>query len=609
MILLDKTKKNNTKPIAIAIAVLVLIVVGAFAYTYTAPKPVTPVTTAVTTAAKTAVTTAAKTTRLVPDPTTLNVASWAEAGSLDPANQVTGGIYTVNRNVYEGLLMFDGSSVNDYVPVLATSWTFSPDGKMYTFNLRQGVKFQDGTPFNASAVKFAYERVVGVNKVPGTYFSGIDRIDVVNNYQVTFYLKDASAIFPKHLAAIYGWQMVSPSAVRAHATPDDKWAENWLLDHSAGTGPYVVREWVRQDHVTLEQFKDYWKGWKPGQIQRAILKLVTQASTQRQLLEKGDVDIAENLIIQDQQALQNVTGIVNFTPKLYPSLWQIQFDTSRPPLQDVQVRQALLYATDLTAFVKLVGGVARPGTSPLPSFLSPYYTGDYAYRTNTNNATKLLDAAGWKMGTDGFRYKDGQKLSIVYHCDAGDEFRRMVGEEMKSQWQKIGIDLTVAPEVQTVTYGRLIKGEKVANMYILGGYGYSDPYVYLVDNVYSTKFPYNNMAHYQNPTVDNLLDKLQSTTDVQQRVAISRQLQRILMVDDPAGIYFMEAPETYSRFQRDWVQGRVYNPAYWRALNMYDMWKGYPSQGTPVTVQPSVVQSASIYLPVIDYSTAPKFRD
>jgi len=583
LIFLEKVKKNNIKPIAIAVAILVLIVVGAFAYTYTAPKTTTPVTT----------TMATKTAPAIPEPTTLRVASWAEAASLDPASAISGALYTVSRNTYESLLMFKGSSVEDYDPVLATSWTFSPDGKVYTFTLRQGVKFQDGTPFNASAVKFSYERAIGVNKGPAAYLKVIDKIDVIDNYQVRFTLKNASALFPKHLAGLYGWQIVSPSAVQAHATADDRWAEKWLLDHSVGTGPYVIKEWVRQDHILLEQFPSYWKGWKPGQIQRIMLKLVSQASSQRQLLEKGDVDIAENLLTEDQIAMQNVTGVTNFTPKMYASLWQIQFDTTRPPLSDAQVRRALLYALDPSAFVKLASGIARPATSPLPSFMLPYYTNQNAYATDTNNAAKLLDGAGWKMGSDGFRSKDGQRLTLVYHCAAGDEFRRKIGEEMKSQWQKIGVEVTVAPEVEAITYGRLLKGDKVAHLYILGGYGYSDPFLYLSDNVYTRAFPYNNMGHYSNPTVDNLLDQLSSTTDIQQRTNIARQLQRIVMADDPAGIYILEAPETYSRFQRDWVQGRVYNPAYWRALNGYDMWKGYPSQGTPISAQSIGVQSVS----------------
>lgn len=556
---------NKNVIIGIILAVAVLGVASG-AYFLSTPSPPT----------KPTVTTPTVTKPAVPEQTTLRIGSYFEPLSLDPVHSVSGALWCVTRNVYEGLLKYKGTGTEEYDPLLATSWTMSSDAKVFTFNLRQNVKFHDGTMMNAEAVKFSFERLIGTKRAPSVYFKGIDKIDVVSEYVIRFTLKEPSGVFLKDLASLSGWVIMSPTAVKANAKSDDPWAEKWLLENSAGTGPYKIAEWVRENRVVLTKFDGYWGGWKPGQIERVVMQLIREAASQRMLLEKGDIDIAENLSMEDQEILKKMKGITDMTPTEFASSFVVLFDVTRPPFDDVIVRRAVSYATDYETYVKLVLGVGKPGASPIPQFMKLYWTGKYGYKYDPKKAAELLDEAGWKLGSDGFRYKGGNKFAISYLYSTGDEFRRKVGEQLKNDFLKVGISVDIIAEPVTVTTGRLLKGEKPAHIYIQGLYGYGDPTGYLLPVYLQVAFPSWNLGNYKNAKVEELVPKLIATADVQERIKICDELQRILCWEDPASIYLLELPEIYSRLVRDWVQGRVYNPAYWRALNIYDMWKGYP---------------------------------
>jgi peptide/nickel transport system substrate-binding protein len=544
---------------------------GAYYLTQPSPSP-PPATTAATTATSQATSQARPP---IPEPTTLRIAAIFEPVSLDPANSVSGALWTVVRNTYEGLLRFKGSGFDEVEPFLATSWTISPDGKAYTFKLREGVEFQDGTPFNAEAVKFGFERVIGVNRTPAVYWKGIDKIEVLGDYEIRFTLKQPSALILKDFATLWGWQIVSPTAVKQHATSDDKWAEKWLLENSAGTGPYKIVEWVREDRVVLDKFDGYWGGWKPGQIDRVVMKLIREATTQRLLLEGGDIDIAECITLDDEKILETTPGIRVDIPDTYSNMWVVLFDANRPPFDDARVRRAISYAVNYDAYPELWLGKAKRGSSPIPSFMEHYYTPKYSYTYDLNKASQILDDVGWKLGSDGFRSKDGTKFVLTYGYSTGEEPKRRIGEQLKSDLFKAGIDVSIAPEPMSVTVGRLNKGEHPANMWTHSIYGFADYTGYMVSYYLASAFPVFNYGNYSDPRVEQLFTQSVYESNPEERIKMADELQRILTVDNPAAIFIAETPEGYGRVMRDWVQGRVYNPVYWRSNYIYAMWKGY----------------------------------
>jgi len=160
--------------------------------------------------------------------------------------------------VYDTLTTVDrGGKV---IPSLAKGWTISPDFQEYTLYLREGVKFHDGTPFTADAVKYSFDRMLGVGRTAYGYYSNYateDTIEVMGEYTVKFTFKEPWTLFLVDLITD-AYKIVNPAYVRAHATDDDPWALEWLHEHECGTGPFELVEWIHGDRILFREFGEYW---------------------------------------------------------------------------------------------------------------------------------------------------------------------------------------------------------------------------------------------------------------------------------------------------------------------------------------------------------------
>lgn len=501
---------------------------------------------------------------------TLTVASYWEPTSIDPCHSLSGALACVTRNVYEGLVRFNGSGTteDDILPSLATSWQLSDDGKTWRFDLRQGVKFHDGTPFNASAAKFGIDRMLAYKGGPSGFFTQIDHVDVVDNYIINIALTTPSATILKHLATFFGYCFVSPSAVAAHNSTDDPLAKTWFNDHPVGTGPYQFVEWVRETRIVLTKYDDYWGGWDGKHVNRVVFLRVIEAGTQKMMIAKGDVDIAESIDIIDQLAFNATPGIQLVLSEKYSSGFYGLFCVAPgKPLSDVRLRRAILYAVNYTVYWQnLQMGLGQRMLSMFGSFQTPYWTDDFAYDRNLTRARELLAEAGY--GTN-----NTLKLKVVY--SAGNEFRRKVFEQLRTDLLEAGIDVEVTGQADTLTFGQVSAGENRFDIYCQGLYGCSDP-DYALTNLFPSWMvsPAGwNLGRYNNTEFDQLINAERGATNVTERVQIFYRLQQIGMWEDPACIPFLEMPEESARLQRSWVKGRYYNPAMWRTVDVYRIWK------------------------------------
>ena len=495
--------------------------------------------------------------------TTLTIADALQPSSLDIATEYEAAAMAVNRVVYERLVRYaaDGTNIE---PELATSWTVSPDGKEYTFQLRKGVKFQDGTDFTSAAVKSSFERVLKINQGPAWMFSSIDQITCPDDYTVTFVLKQPFSAFLAVLANIWGTGIISPAAVTKNEVSGDS-ATAYMQDHMVGTGPYKLVEWVHGDHITLEKNADYWGGWpeKDGKIiDRVVIKFITEGSTQRLQLEKGDVDIAMNISVDDLATVSKEAGLTLIEK---PSMMgtYVRFNTAKAPLDNVKFREAIRYAVDYDSIInKIMQGHAVEMQGPAAIGLPGHDDTLPVFKQDMVKAKQLLTESGVST-----------PITLTYVYETGQEDRRMVGELIQSNLAELGINVTITTMPWESIWG-LVSAEDKTQTPDLTANGwwpdYADVQDYLYPMYYTTQAPPNslNIGFYSNTEVDKLLDQAMAETEETARNNEYKQAQQ-LIVADVASLDLYQ--KTMTIMMRNTVSGFVYNPIYTEAFNIYDM--------------------------------------
>ncbi len=411
---------------------------------------------------------------------------------------------------------------------LATSWSVSPDGKVYTFHLRSGVKFHDGSPLDAAAVKFNFDRTH--NPALGTRCGGCamgfyDAADVVNASTVAIHLKAPWAPFLDAASLFY--RMVSPAGVRKVGDQD-------FGQHPVGSGPFRFVQWIPNDRVILERNPDY--GWPsplfkhqgPAYLDRVIFRIIPEPSTRVNALETGEVQVTTAVAPQDFQRLAHdarFKPIVGLSPGS-PYSWAI--NVTKPPTNDLAVRQAMEYGINRDLIARVVYGPFQPYGAYRPAYtlLSPvtwgYDKASGIYHYDPVKARALLDAAGWKPGPDGIRRKDGQPLVIVFNA-----WEHGIPELVQAELRSVGIDVKVGIYDALTVNEDQRKGE--SNLSPLPG-ARTDPDVLSAflhsRNVGGGGF---NFSFVKDPELDKLFDAGATEVNLERRKQIYADAQRYAM--------------------------------------------------------------------------------
>ena len=489
----------------------------------------------------------------------------AEPITLDPHVAYSTDSMRVNRLVYEKLLDYKPGSLTEFVPALAERWEISSDQKTYTFYLRRNVKFHNGEIFNAEAVRFSFERLKGIGKGPSWFLvAPVDKVEVIDEYTIRFVLSDVYTDFLHRIAAAWGFYIMPPSWVKEHSTTDDPWAEKYCYDHMVGTGPYKLSEWKHHDRVVLVKNDEYWGGWTGKHIEKIVIREVKEPTTQRMLLEKGEVDIAYGITIKDSLDLKKNPDIEAVIEPSFNTLY-IFMHCGRAPLNDVRVRKAISYAYDYKAAIEsALYGTGRQMRGPLPSTLWGWDPNCLIYETNLDEAKRLLAEAG---------YAEGIKRTLVYTYPSGDDPKRIAGEVLKSSLAKLGINVELKAMVWAEQAAEAKNPDTAPDFFSLYWWpDYADPVDYLYAMFHTSMQGENgyNWMYYSNPKVDEILDKATLTPDVNERMEMYKELQRILTEEAPS-IYVFELP--FNMAMRKWVKGFVYSPLFIGSFNVYEMYK------------------------------------
>ena len=255
----------------------------------------------------------------------------------------------------------NGKGSTEVEPQAAESWSVSDDGTVWTFKIRRGITFEDGTALDAESVKFSFERTLKIGKGPADNISSIKSMRVISPYTLEVTLKNAYGPFLQTLATDAA-SIVNP-AVMIHEKDGDM-AQAWLTENTFGSGPFKLVEWTRGQRAVLEAKPDYWGG--TPRIKKVVIRFMAESSDRRMALERGDIDIAENILIDQIPALEKNADL---SVARYPSqlVEYVYINNQKTPLDNVDVRQALCHAVDYQGIIDYVlqgNGVQMRGPVP-----------------------------------------------------------------------------------------------------------------------------------------------------------------------------------------------------------------------------------------------------
>ncbi|MEM1618400.1 MAG: ABC transporter substrate-binding protein [Desulfurococcaceae archaeon] len=435
-------------------------------------------------------------------------ASLSEMTTADPSTEFSNSVMWLPL-VYETLVWYDPFK-DQFIPGLAERWESDPEGTVWTFYIRKGAKFHDGSPVNAEAVAFSINRTILLGGGAAYIWDPVERIEVIDEYTIRFYLKYPAPLL-KIAASPYSAYIFCPNVVKyANATDsvDPKVAEWFNRGNACGSGPYKLIKWDPEFEVVLEKWEEWW-GWREpdypwrSSIDKApdvfIIKVIKDAATQSRMLRAGEIHIAQYVPIEDLELFERDPNFVVVRKPSFQNLIML-INTRKPPLNDTRVRRAIAHAIPYEDIVKLArGGLARVASGPIPYGLWGHFD-NLTYTYDLDLAKRLLAEAGYPDGIP-------RTLTLVY--TAGDIYEARTAEIIKASLAKIGINVEIKPMSWEEQWALAQKGwetpEEVQDLFIF--YWWPDvlsPITYLY-NMFHSESKAFNLCYYENQTFDAII--------------------------------------------------------------------------------------------------------
>ena len=457
-------------------------------------------------------------------PGVLIVGQIAEPKSLDPHAVTAVNDFRILVNLYDGLVRFKDGTL-EVEPALAESYEVSDDGKTYTFHLRDGVSFHDGTKLDAEAVVFNFERMLNedhpfhdTGPFPlSFFFSAIDKVEATDPATVTFTLKEPYAPFLSNLAYPTGL-IVSPAAVEEHGAEFGR--------HPSGTGAFRFAEWQPNQRVVVEANPDWWDGAPP--LQAVVFRPITDANTRLAEMLSGGIDV---MVETPPDAVAQFRNDPTFSvyEEAGPHLWFLILNTKDGPFADKLVRQAANYAIDKTALVdSILQGTADVAAGPTPpAFAWAYNEALEPYPHDPDKAKSLLEEAGY----------DGAPVKLlVTEGGSGMLDPVAMGTAIQADLDAIGMPTEIETYEWNTYLGIVNPGlEGKADMAEMA-WMTNDPDTLPFLALRSEAMPADggfNSGYYSNEAVDTLLEEARTATDQAERARLYKEMQEIVHEDAP----------------------------------------------------------------------------
>jgi peptide/nickel transport system substrate-binding protein len=507
-----------------------------------------------------------------------------EPDTLNPFYSGLRATFTVTQAIFNGLVVVNeqGDYEGDLAAEVPTTQNggVSADGLTITYKLRQGVRWADGQPFTADDVKFTYDAIMNpANTISGkSVYGKIDSLTVKDPYTVELKMKEPYAAYAEFFSYPVG---ILPKHALG-SLPDLNKAD--FNRKPFGTGPYRVTDWQAANFIQLEANPNYYKG--VPKIGRVIVRIVPDKNTQLAQVRANETDVAVDLNEDDAVQVDRISGWKAFaiagltSDRLFLNLAEPGVaDGSRPHpiLGDKRVRQALEMGIDKQQLVdKVLSGKTKVATSEYPvGWPAPNLEPS---RYDVEAARRLLDDAGWQVGADGIREKDGRKLHLSISSTSGNTLRENVEQLIQAGWKTMGVDLEIKNATAAVLVGEWSENGLVQRgNFDIAYYGFTpgiDPSGTISPRFHSKQIPFegnqgegDNGMRYRDPQVDQWIDEADRTLDQSRRKELYGQVMQKIADDVPV-IYLYNRANVEAVSQR--VQGARSHPFRWLTWNIHE---------------------------------------
>ncbi|MFC6286926.1 ABC transporter substrate-binding protein [Nocardioides sp. GCM10027113] len=460
------------------------------------------------------------------DTSVLTVASSASVTTWDPVKSFsTEAMYL--GNLYEPLLWKNpAGSAEEYTPAIATGWEVSEDGLTWTFDIREGVTFHTGETVDAAAVKASLD---AARERAGASFiwAPVEKISTPDEMTVELQLGYAAPV-DLIASSTYGAWIVAPSMLEK-AEKDEKFFESGV---DGGTGPYTLASYTAGEKVVLERYEDYWNEERMPTYETVDIAITSDAVTAQQMLTTGEVDYSTQVPLENVSTFES-NDDYNVKVSKSPFNFLALFNTTRPPLDDPQVRQALSWAIPYEDIIQVGGqGYGTQAHGPVPDGIFPFSEEVPQYSQDLDKAKDLLAEAG---------HADGFDLTLTYASEnaAEDRFVPLI----KDAFAQIGVDVTVKAQLFNQQWEEAkADPAKAQDIFVLYYWPtYSDAGS---DNLYSlfhsSDVPFFNLSYWKNEKYDALIDEAATltATDRDQAQALYVEAMELLHEEAPGAFLY-----------------------------------------------------------------------
>ncbi|MCT2537094.1 ABC transporter substrate-binding protein [Aquibacillus koreensis] len=475
-----------------------------------------------------------------------NFATNQDIPHLDPHGSAANTSFRVTYMMYDRLVTYEGTSTEPQ-PMLAKEWDISDDGLEYTFYLEEEATFHDGSPVTADAVAYSYTRAIELGKSAAGIFNKVldpeTSFEVIDEHTIKIKLKKPFAPFISTLGTVFG-NILNPNLEENHG---DDYGESFLAETEVGSGPYILESWDRGETLVLKANPDYW-GEAPT-METVNIRFVSEPSTARLMLEKGEIDLIDNTMISPEVLgqMEGTEGL-NIQKSTGYQIDYMPMNIESGVLSDVLVRQAIAHSINYDALLESVylGEAERIGGA-VPAGMFGYNPDAKLYDYDLDKAKALLEEGGYEEG----------EINLEIAISEDNEVRSNTALLLQSDLSKVGINLEIKTYAWPTFLDLVTNGEHDFGLvswtpdypdpdYNLWYFGHSD-----------SKGPGFNLAFYENSDVDALLEEARSNTDEALRAENYEEIQNVMAEEVP---YIFVAQPNLQAPVRDWVQGYELNP-------------------------------------------------
>jgi peptide/nickel transport system substrate-binding protein len=467
--------------------------------------------------------------------TAITVTATQIFGTVDPAKIKDYTEYMAAVNLYEGLTTVD--SKGNVLPLLAEKWEISPDSKLYLFHLVKNTTFANGNPVRAQDVVYSLQRLIAINKGPAFLFSGLispQNIKAVDDYTVEIRL---DRVFAPFLSTTPLIMVVNSTELQSNVTPTDKWAEDYLASHAAGSGPFSLVSYNRGGELVIKRNEKYHLGFPQHPIDEVRFVPTKDEATVKALAQRGEVHLTSRY--QANETFDALAKLPNYRIIKNPTAAGFYFKLNHTvaPTDDIHVRRAIAYGVDY----KTIRDVLYPGSEmrgPLPPVFADALATDLpAPEYNLEKAKAELTQS---------KYAAKGKVPLIHAYVQTAQFEEEIGLALKAALDQVGFDVKLEPEPWNRITELASKPDTTPAMtQIFNTANYPSP-----DSVFYVQYhskgagTYSSMSWVQSPEIDGLIDKARQEVDTAKANDIYKTLQQKLVADQ-SDVYVLSAIERH----------------------------------------------------------------